>query len=534
MTTGAGTDRRKPGLAAQRAAHLAAAVAGILIALVVMVPAPTRAADPTGADPTATDPAAAAEAARLDAYWTGARMRAATPRDLVVDAEAAGVESQAGSSAGRDTAAADGGSHWTAGGAILARSGRIFFSVGSDDFSCSGSVIDDGGDAAYSLVITAAHCAYDREADAFVSDWIYVPAWDGNPDTAGCADTAYGCWYARELVVHAGWVTSPTFPGALRHDYAIAVLGPGGTSGTQLDALGAYALRTAPVSAGDAVDAFGYPAETPYDGGDLTHCAGPLVAEPSIPSWGLTCDMTGGASGGPWIRGSSDPAQPGGEVVSVSSFRPLGDTRLFGPRFDGRTGRVYQEARSATPDATGIDGVVVSGEATAATPFTDIADSTFEADIEWLYESGITKGCAPTLFCPTANVSRGQMAAFLVRALELPPTTTDYFTDDATSTFQADINALRASGITKGCGPTTFCPDANVSRGQMAAFLVRGFHLPPSSTDAFTDDESSTFENDINALAASGITTGCTPTTYCPEGLVTREQMAAFLHRAMD
>jgi S-layer homology domain len=40
------------------------------------------------------------------------------------------------------------------------------------------------------------------------------------------------------------------------------------------------------------------------------------------------------------------------------------------------------------------------------------------------------------------------------------------------------------------------------------------------------------FENNINRLAAAGITSGCTPTTYCPNLDVTRGQMAAFLHRA--
>jgi hypothetical protein len=115
------------------------------------------------------------------------------------------------------------------------------------------------------------------------------------------------------------------------------------------------------------------------------------------------------------------------------------------------------------------------------TPFTDIDGHTFENDIVWLYESGITTGCAPTLFCPDASVTRGQMAAFLVRGLDLPPTAIDYFTDDETSTFEADINRLAASGITKGCTATTFCPLATVTRGQMAAFLHRALGDAPAA-----------------------------------------------------
>jgi hypothetical protein len=66
----------------------------------------------------------------------------------------------------------------------------------------------------------------------------------------------------------------------------------------------------------------------------------------------------------------------------------------------------------------------------------------------------------------------------------------------------------------------------------MASFLVRGYDMPSSSTDYFTDDNSSIHENDIQALRASGVTSGCTATTYCPKAAVTRGQMAAFLHRA--
>ena len=64
------------------------------------------------------------------------------------------------------------------------------------------------------------------------------------------------------------------------------------------------------------------------------------------------------------------------------------------------------------------------------------------------------------------------MAAFLDRALELPITTTDYFTDDEASSFEAAINRLAASGITKGCTATKFCPTATVTRGQMAACSI--------------------------------------------------------------
>ncbi len=192
---------------------------------------------------------------------------------------------------------------------------------------------------------------------------------------------------------------------------------------------------------------------------------------------------------------------------------------------------VYDPADKAGCSDAAILRVVPSGW---TSPFTDIKGHTFEDDIVWLYESGITKGCTTTLFCPDDGVARGQMAAFLVRALDLPTTATDYFTDDETSTFEGDIDRLAAAGITKGCTATSFCPATIVTRGQMAAFLVRALDLPTTTTDFFTDDQASSFHGDINRLAASGVTKGCTATSFCPATIVTRGQMAAFLHRGLD
>ena len=73
------------------------------------------------------------------------------------------------------------------------------------------------------------------------------------------------------------------------------------------------------------------------------------------------------------------------------------------------------------------------------------------------------------------------MAAFLDRALSLPATTPDWFDDDDASIFEGAIDRLAASGITSGCNPpanTDFCPHKNVTRGQMASFLSRALTLP--------------------------------------------------------
>jgi Tol biopolymer transport system component len=184
--------------------------------------------------------------------------------------------------------------------------------------------------------------------------------------------------------------------------------------------------------------------------------------------------------------------------------------------------------------ATGDDESSPDWQSVPAFPLVDARFSTFKTDIEWVFNEGITVGCSAERYCPTDVVTRGQMATFLVRALDLPSTATDYFSDDTGTTHEANINAVAAAGITSGCATGKYCPNDPVSRGAMASFLARAFALPATATDFFTDDTGTTHEANINKVAAAGITTGCTPTTYCPTADVTRGQMAAFLRRALE
>ena len=188
--------------------------------------------------------------------------------------------------------------------------------------------------------------------------------------------------------------------------------------------------------------------------------------------------------------------------------------------------------------------VWAAAPAGASDRFEDVPDGhTFHDDIAWLAEEGITLGCNPpdnTLFCPEDSVTRGQTAAFFVRGLDLTSTegATD-FTDTANSTFVDDIAKLSAAGITRGCNPPDndeFCPERTLTRGEMAAFFVRGLGLTSTegATD-FTDTANSTFVDDIAKLSAAGITRGCNPPDndeFCPDREITRGEIAAFFNRA--
>jgi hypothetical protein len=138
------------------------------------------------------------------------------------------------------------------------------------------------------------------------------------------------------------------------------------------------------------------------------------------------------------------------------------------------------ELEGVSVQVTGRDGdgytVMVGGD---GLPFGDISETPFVDDVLWLADAGITSGCNPPTnseYCPDDAVTRGQMAAFLSRALALTDTGSADFADDDDSVFQADIAKLATAGITMGCNPpdnTMFCPDGVVTRGQMAAFLHR-------------------------------------------------------------
>lgn len=179
-----------------------------------------------------------------------------------------------------------------------------------------------------------------------------------------------------------------------------------------------------------------------------------------------------------------------------------------------------------------VDLCGASTPAPTTSGFTDLGQSVFGKDIEWLVDSGITGGCTATTFCPRGATTRAQMASFLKRSLGLPTARSDWYWDDSASPHEDDINRVADASISGGCAAGQYCPAATVTRGQMASFLVRALSLPPTGADYFGDDDGSVHEDSINRLAAAGIASGCTSASFCPSRSVTREQMAAFLHRA--
>ena len=132
----------------------------------------------------------------------------------------------------------------------------------------------------------------------------------------------------------------------------------------------------------------------------------------------------------------------------------------------------------------------------------------------------------------------GQADAPLVPTDEAP--LEDHFTDDNGSVHEADINRIAAMGITRGCATTPtarYCPDAHVTRAQMAAFLLRATGEPdpqPDFSNTFTDvQEGVWYTNYVLRFAQLGVDTG-SDGSWRPDDPLTRLDMAAWLTRMFD
>ena len=176
-----------------------------------------------------------------------------------------------------------------------------------------------------------------------------------------------------------------------------------------------------------------------------------------------------------------------------------------------------------------------SGEDTP--PFPDVNPNSVHAPaITRLAELGIATGDAQGRFSPADTVTRAQTATLLVRTLDLEPAEDNRFEDVLdTNVHAAAINALVEAGVSTGVTQTTFAPNRSVTRAQLASLLTRALALSEADGLPFDDvDPEDVHAPAIAAAAAAGITTGVTATSFAPEALIRRDQLATMLARALD
>jgi hypothetical protein len=127
----------------------------------------------------------------------------------------------------------------------------------------------------------------------------------------------------------------------------------------------------------------------------------------------------------------------------------------------------------APPSAVGIFSDVV------------VTDTDNTADyVEQLYRDGVVAGCGtnPLRYCPNDLVNRAQMSVFVAKGLGIPTAPDTGFFTDVSGTIYAGFapyaEALYNNGITAGCGDHIFCPATEITRNQLAVWLVKALGLP--------------------------------------------------------
>jgi len=181
------------------------------------------------------------------------------------------------------------------------------------------------------------------------------------------------------------------------------------------------------------------------------------------------------------------------------------------------------------------------------TPFEDLVSATHRKAIICSGWYDLAHGTTQSRFSPRTAVRRDQMASFLARTLvtagsPLPSKPPQPFTDVAASAHRDAIAQMAEIGLVEGTGDGVYEPSEPVKRGQMAAFLIRlaarsGIEEAKAGSeadDAFTDDDGTAHEAEINQAVALGLAQGTAETSFSPGRPVRREQMASFLARLLE
>ena len=266
---------------------------------------------------------------------------------------------------------------------------------------------------------------------------------------------------------------------------------------------------------------------TPPTWPDMTISAREIFETSFELNWASATDPSGISSYMVWGASWPDPEEPESDFVVLATT--AGSTTAL---ITGLTADTVHLVQVRALDPTGNGAYGPSLWVTTSPDFADTNGNIFEDDVAWMAALGITLGCDEINFCPYDELTRAQMASLLSRAFDLPAVAGNRF-NDVSGGHTANINAVAEAGITLGCTADglSFCPDDPMTRAQMGSFIARAFGLDPSDADAFTDDNGSTHEKNIDATAIAGIALGCDPGLYCPDDTVTRGQVAAFLHR---
>jgi S-layer homology domain/Bacterial Ig-like domain len=189
--------------------------------------------------------------------------------------------------------------------------------------------------------------------------------------------------------------------------------------------------------------------------------------------------------------------------------------------------------------ATGLTAAVVASAvapvASAAT-FTDVpAGAWYKGAVDYVSGKGYMTGTSSTTFAPTKDITRAEAATLFANKLDLYKAgqIAGYSDVKSGAWYHNAVAAVKEGKIMGSTGGDMFSPDRLLTRGEVAALIVRAYGLEGTGkSTSFTDVSNSIFKNDIATLVELGIADGVTGTTFAPNKAVSRAEMAAFIQKA--
>lgn len=200
----------------------------------------------------------------------------------------------------------------------------------------------------------------------------------------------------------------------------------------------------------------------------------------------------------------------------------------------------WEDSEAALPPIqTILPAITASAAPSAASAFADVARTDwFYADVQFVTDRGLMNGVGADGFAPNGTLTRAMIVTILHRLAKTPAAAAGAFTDVDADSYCADAVAwAAANGIVTGTKPGVFAPNANLTRGQLAAILYRfavklGYTAETQASAPFADVPRGSYYDAAVAWAAqSGIVTGMKADVFAPDAPVTRAQAAAILHR---
>ena len=246
----------------------------------------------------------------------------------------------------------------------------------------------------------------------------------------------------------------------------------------------------------------------------------------------------------------------GSDIPSVQgTYNTYIDLTKYFPTWRGHTFIGWYSERSLMNKVSGVyltkDMTVYAGwrvdknPGTGANPFTDVSEKDwFYGDVMFVYENGLMLGTSKTLFSPHGTATRGMMATILWRMEGSPaPKGKNSFTDVEAGKWYADaITWTAENGIFAGYGKDKFGPDDPITREQLAAIFYRyadykGYDLTvKGNLDKFKDADKITdyAKTAMQWAVGSGLVKGKSGNLLDPQGMATRAEIAAMLHRFIE